>query len=120
MHVKFSISRFVRTVNKPLNSSIRFVNDTDIFLSNGTLQIAIVINSNTYQDIISRLIEDLILGEQYKQEFTPSSDLRHIETLLQQLEFNIRNFHVILPRLDRRRGLFNIGGSLLKISFGRE
>jgi hypothetical protein len=53
-----------------------------------------------------------------KQEFTPISELRHIETLLQYLESKLHDFYQILPRLDRRRGLINLGGSILKTLFG--
>ena len=49
---------------------------------------------------------------------TPISDLRHTETLLQQLQLKLGSFHGILPHLDLRRDLFNAGGSLLKAVFG--
>jgi len=101
-----------------LNSSIIFVKETDIVLSTGAWRVAIAINTTTYQDVISTVREDLLLVEQHKQEFTPTSDLRYIETLLQQLELKIGSFHDILPRLVRRRSLFNVGGSLLKTVFG--
>jgi len=103
---------------QPLNSSVIFAKETDIVLTTGAWHIAITINTSTYQDVISTVREDLLLVEQHKQEFTPTSELSHIETLLQQLELKLGSFHEILPRLDRRRGLFNIGGSLLKTIFG--
>jgi len=34
------------------------------------------------------------------------------------LESKLHDFHQILPRLDRRRGLVNFGGSILKTLFG--
>ena len=112
------IAENVLPLVQPLNSSIIFVKETDIVLSTGAWRVAIAINTTTYQDVISTVREDLLLVEQHKQEFTPTSELRHIETLLQQLELKLGSFHDILPRLDRRRGLFNAGGSLLKTVFG--
>ena len=56
--------------------------------------------------------------EQNKKEFTSISEIRQIELLLKLLESKLRDFHQILPRLDRRRGLVNFGGSILKTLFG--
>ena len=56
--------------------------------------------------------------EQNKKEFTSISEIRQIESLLQLLESKPYNFHQILPRLDRRRGLVNFGGDILKTLFG--
>ena len=92
--------------------------ETDIVLTNHAWRIAIQVNTSTYHDVISTVREDLLLVERYKQKFTPTSELRHIETLLQQFELKLDRFHQILPRLDRRRGLVNIGGSILKSLFG--
>jgi len=94
------------------------VKETDIVLTNHAWRIAIQVNTSTYHDVISTVREDLLLVERYKQKFTPTSELRHIETLLQQFELKLDRFHQILPRLDRRRGLVNIGGSILKSLFG--
>jgi len=58
------------------------------------------------------------LVEQNKKEFTSISEIRQIELLLKLLESKLRDFHQILPRLDRRRGLVNFGGSILKTLFG--
>jgi hypothetical protein len=87
---------------QPLNNSIKFVKETDIVLSTGAWHIAISINTSTYKDVISTVREDLLLVEQHKQEFTPTSELRHTETLLQQLELKLGSSHEILHRLDRR------------------
>jgi len=58
------------------------------------------------------------LVEQNKKEFTSISEIRQIELLLKLLESKLRDFHQILPRLDRRRGLVHFGGSILKTLFG--
>ena len=56
--------------------------------------------------------------EQNKEEFTSVSEIRQIESLLNLLELKLHDFHQILPRLDRRRGLVNFGVSVLKTLFG--
>jgi hypothetical protein len=118
MYDEFSGSRIVRTADTTPKQLIIFVKETYIVLTTGAWHIAIAINTSTYQGVISTVREDLLRVEQHKQEFTPTSLVRHFETLLQQLELKLGSFHEILPRLDRSRGLFNIGRSLLKIVFG--
>jgi len=43
---------------------------------------------------------------------------RHVKALLENLDWKISNFQQILPRPDPRRGLINLGGSVLKSLFG--
>jgi hypothetical protein len=92
--------------------------ESDILLTNDAWRIAIDLDTSRYHEVISAIREDLLLVESQKQEFTPTSELRHVDTLLQQLEAKLESFHQILPRLDRRRGLVNIGGNVLRLLFG--
>ena len=63
-------------------------------------------------------ITDTPNTEQNKKEFTSVSEIRQIESLLKLLELKLYDFHQILLRLDRRRGLVNFGGSLFKTLSG--
>jgi hypothetical protein len=56
--------------------------------------------------------------ESHKHEFTPVKELQQIKTLLETLDFKLNDFHQVLPRLDTRRGLVDIGGTVLKTIFG--
>ena len=67
---------------------------------------------------LSTIKADLLLIESQKQEFTPISELKQIKTLLNTLELRLHNFQQVLPRLNRRRGLMNFGGTILKLVFG--
>jgi hypothetical protein len=58
------------------------------------------------------------LVEQNKKEFTSVSKIRQFELVLKLLEPKLHDFHQILPQLERRRGLVNVGGSILKTLFG--
>jgi len=53
-----------------------------------------------------------------KKEFTPVSELRQIVSLLDTLELKLSDFYQILPKLDSRRGLINLDGTILKTLFG--
>jgi hypothetical protein len=71
-----------------------------------------------YQDALSTIRGDLLAIEQHEQEFTSTSVLKLIETLLATLELKLQAFKQILPKLDPRRGLLDFGGSVLKALFG--
>ena len=62
--------------------------------------------------------EDLLNVEGQKREFTSISEIKQIETLLKTLESRLHNFRQVLPKLDRRLGLVDFGGAVLKTLFG--
>ena len=99
---------------QPLNNNVIFLKEIDIIVTNDAWRIAVDIDIRTYQDIISTIRHDLNFVEQNKKEFTSISEIRQIELLLKLLESKLHDFHQILPRLDRRRGLVNFAGSILK------
>jgi len=85
-------------------------------MTNGAIWLRI--DLSTYHDFISTVKSDLLLIEQRKQAFTPVSELKQIELLLYTLDSRINELHQVLPRLETRRGLLNIGGKILKTLFG--
>jgi hypothetical protein len=114
MPIKFRSTRVVRTIG-PTSKQQCNIHEGNIYcFDKSRLAYCDSSQYQYYRDVISTVREDLLLVERYKQEFTPTSELRHIETLLQQLELKLDSFHQILPRLDRRRGLVNIGGIVVK------
>jgi hypothetical protein len=46
------------------------------------------------------------------------TEFKQIETLVGTLEAKLQTFQQVLPRLDKRRGLINFGGNVLKFLFG--
>jgi hypothetical protein len=73
---------------------------------------------NLFEEALSTIKADLLLIESQKREFTPVSELKQIEMLLNTLELRLHNFQQVLPRLNHRRGLLNFGGMILKSVFG--
>jgi hypothetical protein len=71
-----------------------------------------------YEDTLSITTGDLPEIIEHKQEFTSISELNQRETLLVTLESKLQAFKQILPKLDSRRGLPNICGSVIKAFFG--
>jgi hypothetical protein len=73
---------------------------------------------NPYEEAISTIRADLLAVEQRRKDFTFTFELQSIETLLTTLESKLHSFKQILPKLDPRRGLLNLGGTMLKAQFG--
>ena len=92
--------------------------ERDIILSSDVWRIAINLDLNNYEEAISAVRTDIRLIEGQKNKFTPVSELKQVETLLDSLELKLHYFQQFLPRRDRRRGLINLGGNALKVLFG--
>jgi len=103
---------------QPFNHSVIFSKHTDVILTNDAWRVAIDLDTSQYEEIISTLKGDLLLVESQKKEFTPVSELHKIESLLDTLEFKLSDFYQFLPKLDSRRGLINLDGTILKTLFG--
>jgi hypothetical protein len=54
----------------------------------------------------------------HKLDFTPPSELKQVETLLDNLEFKLGQFKQLFPKKEPKRGLMNLGGSVLRALFG--
>ena len=87
-------------------------------MTNDALRVAVDLDTSQYEEVISTLKGDLLLVESQKKEFTPVSELHQIGSLLDTLEFKLVDFYQILPKLDSRRGLINLGGTILETLFG--
>jgi hypothetical protein len=71
-----------------------------------------------FTDIVANVQSDLEMVKHVKQSYTPLYELEQIEALLQVLEQKLRDFHQILHRIDRSRGMVGFGGSILKTLIG--
>jgi hypothetical protein len=55
---------------------------------------------------------------QKRQAFTPIAKLKQVKLLLHTLDARLKDFHQVLPKLNPRIGLVNLGGYVLKFLFG--
>jgi len=101
-----------------LNQSVLFVKEIDILFTSDTWRVVTEINLSAYHDTISVIKSDLMTIEQQKQDFTPIAELKQIDSLLKTLDSRLNDFQQVLPRVDPRRGLLDVGGSVLKHIFG--
>ena len=77
---------------QPINRSVVFLKDRDIVLSGDAWHVAIDLNTDAYEDVLSTIRGDLVLVDKKKQEFTSLFELQRIEALLNTLEDKLYNF----------------------------
>jgi len=78
---------------QPLNGSVVFLKETDIFLTDNSWRIAIEIDLNPYEEAISTIRAHLLAVEQRRKDFTFTSELQPVETLLTTLESKLHSFN---------------------------
>jgi len=101
-----------------VNNSVTFLKEKNVILTNDHWRVAIDLDTSRYEDVISSIRGDLMVVSKQQKEFTPMSELKQIEILLNILESRLLNFQQMLPKLDNRRGILNFGGTILQTLFG--
>ena len=90
----------------------------DITLTSDAWRIAIDVDISAYEEGVALVKADILSLEGNRKEFISNSELNQITTLLNTLEVGLHNFQQLLIKLDRKRGLINFGGTILKTLFG--
>lgn len=101
-----------------INHSVIFVKETDVIVTSDIWRIMLAADLSSYQEVVATIRGYLHLVELQKTEFTPTFELRQIELLLQALEARLEEFYQNLSCMDRRRGILNLGCTVLKSLFG--
>jgi len=96
-----------------------FLKEREVILSNEFWHVAIDVTLMPYEEALSVIKGDLLEIRNHRQEFASEFEIGLVGTLLTTLESKLQAFKQILPTLDSRRGLLNIGRSMLKTLFGR-
>ena len=102
---------------QPLRHGVIFVKEKDIVLTNDAYRFAVNSDTVPYEDAVSKVREDLMIVNNYKTEFTSITELQQIELLLNTMESRLNYFYQLLPKLESRRGIMNLGGTVLKTLF---
>ena len=89
-----------------------------MLLTSDAWRVVMDIDLRAYHDTIAAIKSDLIIVEQRKQDLTPMGELKQIYLSLETIESRLNDFQQISPGLDRRRGLLNVGGMVMKHVFG--
>jgi hypothetical protein len=91
----------------------------DVAVSNDNWNVAIEIGTKVYEDTVATIRNDLeIINSQHKG-WTLIVELKLIEVSVNVLEARFSEFQQLLPTFDKRRGLLNLGGSILNHCSGQ-
>jgi len=82
---------------QPTNNSVLFLKEKDVILTDHHWCVAIDLDTSRYEDVISSIRNDLMGVSKKQKEFTPISELKQIEILLNILETRLLNFQQMLP-----------------------
>jgi hypothetical protein len=92
--------------------------EKDVVITNGRWHVAIEIGTELYETTIATIRNDLEAINRRRAGLEPVVELKQIEVSVNALEARLAEFQQLLPKLDKRRGLINLGGSVLKTLFG--
>ena len=105
-------------VNIPINQSVIFLNQGNLVFTSGTWRVLIQISLSPYEEAIAALHEEVAGIRNVTSPSMNSDEVQRVEAVLISLENKLTNVKQVLPKSERRRGLFNFGGSMLKVLFG--
>jgi hypothetical protein len=104
--------------NTPLNHSVLFVRDKDVILTSDYWRVVVNFDLTEFEEAITKLHEDLTRVKELARRTKPIGELRQVDLALSSFEDKLANLKRYSPRANRRRGLINAGGSILKALFG--
>jgi hypothetical protein len=102
----------------PLNGSVVFLKTQEVIFTSYIWRVVINLDLEVYEDIVSTVRNDLHLIQTQKEEFTSVQELQQVEKLLNNVEVKLQDLKQVLPHLDLRRGLINLGGKVFQVLFG--
>ena len=85
------------------NTSVLFLIEADLILSNDDLRDTVDCDISECYETVSEIKTELLTVERQRKEVTSVVELQQIYFFFQTLEFRLRTFNQLLPRLDRRR-----------------
>jgi len=105
-------------VNTPMNKSVIFIKEGDITLTNDYWKVAINFRLAPYEKAIEILQDDLAVVIELAHPTPLIDEVHQVQTAVNSLECKLTSLKQFVPKAERKRGLINVGGSLLKILFG--
>ena len=105
-------------VNQPVNQSVIFTRECDLILTSDSWTVVIQLDLNPYEEAITILHKEVGEIQNVTTQSMHFDEVQRIQTVLDSLEKKLFNVKQFLPKPDRKRGLINFGGSVLKFLFG--
>jgi mannitol-specific phosphotransferase system IIBC component len=105
-------------VLKLLRHSVVFVKDVDVILTIDYWRVVVNFVLTAFEVVVTTLHEDLARVKELARRMKPNGELRQVDLAMSSFEVKLANLKRYLSRADRRRGLINAGGLILKALFG--
>jgi hypothetical protein len=105
-------------VNKPLDGSVSFVKNNDVYVTSDYWRIVVPFGFVDYEEVVTQLRTETFELQETAKLTAPAGELQHLKKALNCLEGKLRSLKEFLSRADRRRVSINTGGSALKWLFG--
>ena len=105
-------------INTPINNSVIFIKKADIVLTNDNWKVVVHFKLTPFERAIEILLADMEDVEVVTHRTSLIDEVLQAQTAVNSLESKLINLKRFLPKPERRRGLLNVGGSILKLIFG--
>jgi hypothetical protein len=102
-----------------VNNSIVFLQERDVIFTNDVWKILINVDLSSNEDVIAELYQELVYAQEFNDTYASARELQQVKVILMSLEERLNGVKNILPRVDARRCLMDLGGLILKAMFGR-
>jgi hypothetical protein len=104
----------VSQIDKP----VAFLRQKDVVVSDDRWLALLSFNLTQHASVLTELEANLHTARAATEQSTSIGEMRQIEEALRALTEKLAHIQRFLPRPTRKRGLLNIGGTILKSLFG--
>jgi hypothetical protein len=101
-----------------VNFDFTVYEDAFAMLTSDVLEMEKIAQPSSYEENMAMLRKRTTGQEDITKRTAPVAEVQRVEMVLNTLESKLRVLKEFLPRVDRRRGLINVGGQILKALFG--
>ena len=101
-----------------IDQPIAFLKEGSAIFSDDRWNAIINFDLTQFSSLLSRLEKDLEITRESTAQSNSIGELKQVEEALQSARDKLDRIHRFLPRHSRKRGLFNLGGTILKSFFG--
>jgi len=92
-----------------------FLRERYTILPNDVWRVAVDLVISYYELLLPNIRDHMLVN---RKEFTSIYELKQSENLLNNLQSKLLNFQQLLPMLDSRRGILNLGGIIKNTLLG--
>jgi hypothetical protein len=108
---------YAEIVVSPINHPVAFIHESDAVFTDDRWNAIVKFDLTQHDDAMATLEENLHTEKTMAEQTTSIGELRQVEIVVHSIAEKLASIRHFLPRNSRKRGLFNVGGSMLKSLF---